>query len=541
MELEKRNLPSANWILSPAELKFVLSLTASELELFLLELGNLEAAESVLRQVEGWRTSDEIIEEAKRSPVVFRNHVLIQAGPNVVKYGEALDPWQEKDLLAMDDAWAYMARVSMQKPEFQRCYLERGRGHSKTTDIAMWVIWAIMASPSMLYGYAAAASEKQAKLITKTIRQIRQLNPWVHDRILVFDGMVKNPLTGSTCEIVPANDKTTFGETPNFIVADELTHWFSEDVWTTLFSGIVKVPDAVMAVISNAGYGKGRSWQWELREKIREDQAWYFSSLDGVQASWLSAEQLQEQKRILGPKEYRRLFKNKWVTDSTDGIPDFQVERATVLAGPAKAKEHGYDWIIAALDIGVTHDRTSLVFLGCDCQRMKLGLVNHFTWHPSDYASGEIRIADVEETFMLERKRLGRVDAVYADNYQAIASLQQWMELGVRCFEANFSGKQAALMAKRFVDAFRHSQVELYYDKWLNDDIFEIEVQFHDFSRTYRLTAERNERGHADSAFALAIGIMAGVEWLQAVPVAQQGMNIDDGYFDGTISDVIIE
>ncbi|WP_437187809.1 terminase large subunit domain-containing protein [Planctomicrobium sp. SH668] len=491
-----------------------MSLNESELETFLLDLNNADAVESVVLQIQSWQTPQEIVEQAKISPSIYRRHVLIQAGPKVVIYDEALDPWQRADLEAMDGAWEYMARVTSVRPKERRAYLERGRGHSKTTDIAAGVVWAILSSKSLLWGYAAASSEKQAGLIMKAIQMICKLNPWINDRIFVYENHIKNPLTGSTCEVVAANPKTTFGETPNFIICDELTHWGSEEVWSTLYSGIVKVPDSLMIVISNAGYGKGRSWHWILREKLRVDPAWYFRSLDGIQASWLTKEDLEEQLRILGTLEYRRLFLNKWLTDSTDGIPYHQIEACTVLAGPASGREHGWDYVIAGLDIGITRDRASLVFLGVSLARYKIGLMGHFTFDPREYPNGEVAISDIENTFWREFNRFGGVDALYADSYQAISTMQRMTAEGVRCFAVQFSGKQAILMAKRFVDGFRLGIYELYYDEVLESDILEIEVGFKELTRTYSLSAERTERGHADSAIALGIGTMGAMDWL---------------------------
>lgn len=473
--------------------------------------------EAVLWEMERYRTPSEMLVEARRSPVEFWDHLLIQAGPNVVRYGESMDDWQRADLEAIVPGWRYMSRVTSACEGPRRAYLERGRGHSKTTDIAALVAWAILSSESMLWGYAAAAAEKQAMLIIKSLKVLCKLNPWLNDRLIVTDKAVKNPMTGSVCEIVAASAKTTFGETPNFVVCDELTHWYDEAIWEALFSGIAKVPDAMMIVISNAGFGRGRSWQWHLREKIRNDPAWYFKSLNGVQASWLTPEDLAEQERVLGSDEYRRLYENKWLSDSTTGIPHSQIMAATTLPGPRVDAEHDYDVILAGLDIGLTNDRTSLVIMGASFKRRTVELINHHTWRPKDYSDGRIDLADVEEVILMEHGRLGGIDAVFADQWQAARSLELLAAAGIDCHEVIFSSaKTIREMGRRFVTGFRNGTVVLYFDEVLEEDLLAIEISYSEIARTYRLTAPRDETGHADSAFAAAIVIMVASMEIEA-------------------------
>ena len=70
----------------------------------------------------------------------------------------------------------------------------------------------------------------------------------------------------------------------------------------------------MFVVITNAGLQDG--WQWELREKIRSDPAWYFSRLEKPTASWISQATLDEQRRLLPAFAWERLWMNRWTAGS---------------------------------------------------------------------------------------------------------------------------------------------------------------------------------------------------------------------------------
>ena len=53
------------------------------------------------------------------------------------RLGDVMDPWQRNDFTALDPA---LMRCNGRKADSEakmRAYLERGRGHSKTTDLAV--------------------------------------------------------------------------------------------------------------------------------------------------------------------------------------------------------------------------------------------------------------------------------------------------------------------------------------------------------------------------------------------------------------------
>jgi hypothetical protein len=114
-------------------------------------------------------------------------------------------------------------------------------------------------------------------------------------------------------------------------------------------------------VLTNAGVGRG--WQWDVREHARKDRAWYFSSLDGPQAPWITDEWLVEQQALLPPPVFERLWLNIW--QHSDGEFVSLAEAEACRDETLTRKERGIPGMpyVAAVDYAEKHDLT----VGCVC------------------------------------------------------------------------------------------------------------------------------------------------------------------------------
>jgi hypothetical protein len=110
--------------------------------------------------------------------------------------------------------------------------------------------------------------------------------------------------------VISSDVGSSWGQLPDFVICDELCHWSKPDLWYSLCSSAAKKPQAVLVVLTNAGVGTG--WQWAVREAARTSADWHFSSLVGPQAPWITAAALAEQRRLLPPPVYARLWDNVW-------------------------------------------------------------------------------------------------------------------------------------------------------------------------------------------------------------------------------------
>ncbi len=138
---------------------------------------------------------------------------------------------------------------------------------------------------------------------------VRQLPEWLPDLVPQKEAIV-NRRTGSRLDMLSSDVNSSWGHLPDFVICDELCHWPHPDLWYSLCSSAAKKPACVLTVLTNAGHGTG--WQWTVRETARTAPDWHFSSLHGSCAPWITAAALDEQRRLLPPGVFARLWMNEW-------------------------------------------------------------------------------------------------------------------------------------------------------------------------------------------------------------------------------------
>jgi hypothetical protein len=100
----------------------------------------------------------------KASPSEFRRRFFIECDGQVKRLAEVEDDWQRRDFEALDPGWQLAAGLKVDSRQvYQRAYLERPRGHSKTTDIAIASCWAIYSAPRPIRGVIVAGDEGQGR------------------------------------------------------------------------------------------------------------------------------------------------------------------------------------------------------------------------------------------------------------------------------------------------------------------------------------------------------------------------------------------
>lgn len=291
---------------------------------------------------------------ARQSPLAFRE--ALQLTNNQLRpANELFEDWQRTDFAALDDAWKRLAGFEVPKST-RLAYIERPRGHSKTSDMAVQLAWILAYGRPQLHGVAAAADQDQARLIRDAIARLIGLNPYFCKPLEVRQNEVLNPETGSRLSIISSDVKSSWGLLPDFVICDELCHWEKPDLWHSLFSAAAKKPDALLAILTNAGVG--RNWQWELREHARTSNTWYFSTLDGPSAPWISSEFLVEQQRLLPEAIYDRIWNNRWQHTSGSFVSAQQVRacRDNQLSQQQTGQPHRQ--YFAAIDYAEKHDYT---------------------------------------------------------------------------------------------------------------------------------------------------------------------------------------
>lgn len=483
------------------------------------------------------------LDQLADDPVAFRKSLLIETDAGPMPLDATLDDWQRRDFEALDSGWRAVAGHDVADPRL-RGYLERPRGHSKTNDTAVSLAWVLFAASRPLSGVAAAADKEQARLLRDAIAKLVQLNPWLSKFLDITAYKVRNPHTGSTLEIISSDAATSFGLTPDFVVAEELTHWSSRDLWDSLFSAAAKRARCMFIVISNSGYGQ--SWQWEVREAVQQHAAWYFSRLDGPVASWITPDRLEEQRKLLPPIAYARLWLNRWTSGVGDAIEPSDVRAAVTLPGPLAGPELGWVYV-AGVDLSVKHDASSVVVLGRHvghCEEVTApaparprmanvlaelhgGLdsiadsVPDFVQYPG---SGRIRVAAVRlwqprgsggkiDLEAVEREianlhRLFRFGVVGFDPWNAALLIQRLQRQGIPTEEVPFTAGNLQSMSSAVLGVFREREIELFDHAELLADIGNLRIVEKQYG--FRLESPRqstNGTKHGDTATAFSIAM----------------------------------
>ena len=430
------------------------------------------------------------------SPAEFRLRLLIDADHGPVRLGDVIDDWQARDFEALDPAWMRVAGLPADGGP-SRAWLERPRGHSKTADIAVMVVWALAFSLRKITGIAAAVDRDQARLLRDAVDRLIRLNPWLGEAITVQQYRVLARRTGSTLDIISSDAPTSYGMLPDFVVCDELTHWRGSELWNSLFSSAAKRSQCLLVVIGNAGFGD--SWQYPIRQAVRSDPDWYFSRLDGPQASWITADRLAEQERLLPPTAYKRLWLNEWASGAGDVLDPILISAAITRDGPMAGGAPGFGFV-AGLDLGVKNDRSALAVVGCHFGTGRVCLAECKAWSPG--VGREIDLADVEEA-VLDAQRRFNIVKVCVDPWQAAMMTQRLRRRGVNVEEVYPTVKNLTEMATSLLNAFTSYSIDLYDEPLLLRDLGRLSLI--EKATGYRLTARRDSSGHADRAIALAL------------------------------------
>lgn len=454
-------------------------------------------------------------------PAAFRADLIVDVDGVARRFGDVMDPWQSDAFAALDPALQRCAARSDVNAKM-RAYLERGRGHSKTTDLAVTCCWALAFSTRPLRGYAYAADKDQASLLRDAMATIIRLNPWLGEILTVEAHRIVNTATGhpgecGTLTIEASDVGSSYGILPDLIIADELTHWQGNgSLWHSLISSAAKRSNCLLVTISNAGFCD--TWQWSVRETARTDAAWIFSRLDGPQASWITPERLAEQRRMLPPMAYTRLWENQWVSAGGDALTpeDIQAAFANGLR-PMAGNETG--WLFAAgIDLGLTRDCSAVCVLGVPegGTAGRIRLAAHKLWRPID--GKKINLLEVERHILELDAKYG-LEYVAADpwqmesmmqrlevdgghrrrNQQRLHNSQPWVR-SIPPTAANLR-QQATLV----IESFQDGRLQLYDCPILRRDLQKVRCE--EKSYGMRLTSPRDGDGHGDlfSAFSLAL------------------------------------
>jgi len=297
-------------------------------------------------------------------PLGFVENEIVLADGRPVCNGLAADPWIRSRVLAPT-----LAVNEVGLPRYRLVYLELPRGHWKTGGAAAVATAEAALHPSTDVVIGAADTD-QARINLENVLGYLDRNESLG---ALFHARRDEIITdrGSRIRIVSSDAPSAYGLGGTHrrfrIVCDELTTWKSDALWVALASASGKTPDAQTIVLSNAGFDSVTSWQWEVRETARTAEWGYLYAPDGVIASWITDQWVEQMRALLPGAAFDRLIGNVW-TDAAGDFVDREQWRACVddrlRPGTGGSSRH-----FAGLDLGLTHDRSVLTIVHWDDTR----------------------------------------------------------------------------------------------------------------------------------------------------------------------------
>ena len=440
-------------------------------------------------------------------PAEFRRHVMIGTDAGPVRLGDVLNDWQADDFSAMDLAWRRAAGHDVEV-EHWRAWEERPRGHSKSQDASLMALWLLAFSRRRVAGVSVATDRDQAALIRNGIERLLSLNPWLQSAIDISQWKIVGKRTGSELTIMASDVASSWGLLIDFAILDEVSMWPSDAMWISLLSAAAK-KDCLLLAAMNAGFQE--SWAYETRQSIAKDPAWHFSSLSEPKATWIDESRLDEQRRLLPPAAFARLWCNTWVAGSGDALSAEDIQAAVELDLESMMGSEPGHTFVGGLDLSTKRDHSALVILAAEHATEKIRVAYCRSWAPGP--GGTVDLAAIRETCIDVAHRF-RLESLQYDPYQAQLLVQDLRQSGIMCYEMPFTGKNLNTMASKLLEVFRAGQIRLYPDRKLIRDLGRLMIVEKSFG--FKLEANRDPvHGHADTAFAFSIALPAAVGSLQ--------------------------
>lgn len=434
------------------------------------------------------------------------------------------DPWQRDWFERMDGGW--QRAIGRDVPGgCSRGWSIRARGHSKTFDAAVQIAWATFAAPREMpvTGVVAASDQDQAAFVADGVRRLVRANPWLAEFVEVQRGRIINAHTESQCTILASDAPSSLGILADYILCDELTTWKARPLFDSLLSAAAKKPNCLFSIISNAGVIG--DWRHEFWLAIQDDPAWEKQHLPGCVASWISQAALEEQRRLLPPNAFLRLWDNQFAPDSGDAIPASLIDQGTLRGSPPQTLAADYCSPVGGVDLSRSRNWSAFVVTAISRVSRKVVTVHVKVWKPPP--GGEVDVDEIENHILNVRARLG-LDECLLDPWGAGQMLQRLNKRGCYSRLIPPTPRNLGDSARLIFEGFREKQFQIYKDgdgEILVSDLKKLSIiESPGVGNTsFRLTAPVAADGsHADAASAWILSAAQNLLYLRHFEVRLQ-------------------
>jgi hypothetical protein len=270
--------------------------------------------------------------------------------------------------------------------------------------------------------------------------------------------------------------------------------WATRDFFDSLWSATGKVAMWRFIVLSNAGFDK-QGLAWTLREQARKEPWAYLYAPEGIQATWLSPTWVEQMRSTLPPEVFMRLIENKWTEGSGSFITRAMLdscidpERSQQLFGTSGTR------YVAALDLGLVHDKTALAICHLDQHTPVLDYLR--VWKGSH--SSPVSIASVEDELLLVANRF-RLRKLFVDPWQMQASVQR-LKGQLPITEYRFTSESVRRLSEALYTAISTGRLKLFPDSELESELLSLNA----VQKGYGWRVDHTAGQYSDRAMAIGM------------------------------------
>lgn len=437
------------------------------------------------------------------SPAAFRNALLIpSAMGGVVRLADVMTPHQRRDFEATDGGFERaMGRAT--EAGHSRAWIERCRGGSKTSDLAAMLIYPLAFARHEIRAICCAADADQGRLIRHAARRLIDLNPWLGSLLEVQQNKVINRHTGSELETISSDTASSWGHLVDIVACDEVGVWEAngEELWGSVISAVAKKPHAMLLCAGNAGWLG--TWQYRVREQVRQDPAWHFSAMTQP-APWIRPKDIEEQRRLLPASVFSRVWEGVYSAGTTDALDEATIMAAVVEENGLSGGEE--DWqFFSGIDLGIARDHSSICVVGKNRTTRRYRLARTWRWVPRN--GQKVDLISVRDTIVQIHQAYN--PRWFADPWQLELLAQELQRIGIYLELVPFSGTALSEMASSVIETLNDRIFTMHRDEGLINDLRQLRLK--ESPSGFRLDAARTATsGHADAATALALSLLGG-------------------------------
>ena len=412
--------------------------------------------------------------------------------PDGSRFGDVEEKWQSEHIWKPLDE-----RLEGGQWRYRLVYFELARGHAKSFSGAAEALTTAFFEQNANI-YIAAVDRQQAEICYDHLSGMVHRNERLAASVDLGRWSATVKATGSTITVLSSDAASSYGlggtGQAYIVIADELAMWANRDFFDALWSATGKVPMWRFIVLSNAGFDK-QGLAWTLREQARTESWAYLYAPEGIQASWLTDEWVEQMRSTLPPEVFMRLIENKWTEGSGSFITRAMLDSCVDPEWLPQLLGSDTSRYVAALDLGLVHDKTALAI----CHFEDGGPVLDYlgVWEGSQ--STPVSIAAVEDELLQISNRF-RLRKLLVDPWQMQASIQR-LKGRISISEYRFTAESVRRLSEALYTAISTGRLKLFRDTELETELLGLNA----VQKGYGWRVDHTASQHSDRAMAIGM------------------------------------